>query len=133
MRSTIVVAGIVALLIGGCSQEPAEPSTTGQAPANEAAQPARAAGPPGAPGPQGPQGPAGPPGPPGPAGATLRFADFTCEEARCAVACDAGERIVNAYAPGSAGTFVYDSESAATYRPPRRGRGAKIVLVCMRG
>jgi hypothetical protein len=132
MRIAIVAAAVAALLLSGCSQqEPAERTTAGQGP--EPAEPVRAAGPAGPPGPQGPQGPAGPPGPAGPAGASLRFADFTCEAARCPVACNTGERIVNAFAQGQGGSFVYDSDSEATYRPPRRGRSGKIVLVCVRG
>jgi hypothetical protein len=135
MRKAIVVAAIAALLASGCSQqEPAERTTAGQGP--EPSEPVRAAGPAGPPGPQGPQGPqgpAGPPGPVGPAGASLRFADFTCEAARCPVACNTGERIVNAFAHGAAGSFVFDSDSEATYRPPRRGPAGKIVLVCSRG
>jgi hypothetical protein len=131
MRIAIVVAAVAALLLSGCSQqEPAERTTAGQGP--EPSEPVRA-GPAGPPGPQGPQGPAGPPGPAGPAGASLRFADFTCEAARCPVACNTGERIVNAFAQGEGGSFVYDSDSEATYRPPRRGRSGKIVLVCGRG
>jgi hypothetical protein len=132
MRKAIVIAAVAALLLSGCSQqEPAERTTTGQGP--EPPEPARVAGPAGPPGPQGPQGPAGPPGPAGPAGASLRFADFTCEAARCQVACNAGERIVNAFVHGAAGSFVFDSDSEATYRPPRRGGAGKVVLVCVRG
>src|SRR5262245_2771087 len=131
--SLAAAAAVAALILSGCSQEPAERSTEGQAPVNDKAETARAPAPAGPPGPQGPQGPAGPTGPAGPAGANLRFAESTCEATRCPVACNQGERIVNAFAPGASGTFIYDTESSATYRQSRRREPTKIVLVCVRG
>src|SRR5262249_61001231 len=92
-------------------------------------------GPPGPQGPQGPQGPAGPPGAsgtPGPAGAGIRFAEFTCDSANCTFKCDSGERILNALAENTVGSFTYESGSSVSYRPARRGR-VKIVLACVRG
>jgi hypothetical protein len=133
MRAVLAAMVLAGLVLAGCSQEPTEqPNTTGQAPQNDEREPVRAAGPPGPQGPQGPAGPAGPPGPQGPAGASLRFADFTCEAQRCALSCNDGERIVNVM-PQGGGTVAYENDTTASYRPPRRGRAEKIVLVCMRG
>jgi hypothetical protein len=87
------------------------------------------AGPPGPPGLPGQQGPAGPPGPPGPSASALRFAEFGCDQI-CTVACEANERIVNAYALRPAGTFTFEDDTRATYAP--RGRSGKIVVICAR-
>jgi hypothetical protein len=135
MRDNVVVIAFAALLLSGCGQESAERSTTGQAAPGNQSEPVREAGPPGPQGPQGAQGPPGPPGPPGPAGsagANVRFAEFSCDSARCTFSCDAGERILNAYAHSPPGSFAYEDDSTVIYRPARRGRTGKIVLVCVR-
>jgi hypothetical protein len=90
-------------------------------------------GDPGADGAPGTAGPAGPPGPPGPAaagGTPLRFAEFACPQAACAVTCNDDERILTAYALNPGGTFVYEDDRKATFRPARRPSG-KIVLICV--
>ena len=129
MRAIVATVTIAALFIAACSEQPAERSTTGQATTNDEREPARGAGPAGPPGPEGPQGPAGSPGPPG---ISVRFAESTCETARCTISCDEGERILNAYAHGSAGNLVYQDDNTVVYRPTRRGQSAKIVLACVK-
>jgi hypothetical protein len=63
----------------------------------------------------------------------VRFAEFSCESARCTFNCSEGERIVNAFAPGAAGTITYENEASVVYRQQGRTRANKIVLVCARG
>ena len=84
----------------------------------------------GAPGAAGPAGPQGPPGPAGASGTPLRFAEFACPQAACAVTCNDNERILTAYALNPGGTFVYEDDKRATFRPARRPSG-KIVLICV--
>lgn len=81
----------------------------------------------------GPAGPAGPPGPPGAPGRSVnvRFAEFACEQPACTAACEANERLLNAYALNPAGTITVDDDRGITYRPPRRGPSGKLVLVCV--
>ena len=136
----------IALLLMGCSEQvqQSEPSTVGQRTSTDHNEPAPF-GPQGPAGPEGPQGPAGaqgppgpegPPGPPGPPGTQvsgLRFAEFSCETARCSFQCDEGERIVNAFAPGASGTFTFENETSVIYGEPRKGRSTKVLLVCGRG
>jgi hypothetical protein len=80
---------------------------------------------------QGPPGPAGPPGPPGPAGpgTVIRFVDGECRQA-CTVACEANERILTTYAINPGGTFVFEDENRATFRPQRQGVAIKVVVAC---
>jgi hypothetical protein len=81
---------------------------------------------------QGPPGPAGPPGPSGPAGpggTIIRFVNGECSQA-CTVACEANERILSTYAFNPGGTFVFEEENRATFRPQRQGTAIKIVLAC---
>src|SRR5437763_11435977 len=80
-------------------------------------------------GPPGPAGPVGPPGPPGPSGTVIRFVEGECRQA-CTVACEANERILNSYAINPGGTFVFEEENRATFRPQRRGVTAKVMLAC---
>src|SRR5712692_278138 len=78
-------------------------------------------------GPPGPAGPPGPPGPTGPSGTVIRFVDGECRQA-CTVACEANERILNTYAITPGGTFVFDDENRATFRPQRQGVAIKVVV-----
>src|SRR5215475_13780038 len=77
----------------------------------------------------GPAGPAGPPGPPGPSGTVIRFVEGECRQA-CTVACEANERILNTYAINPGGTFVFEEENRATFRPQRQGVTVKVMLAC---
>src|SRR5438552_16479000 len=83
----------------------------------------------GDPRPPGPAGPAGPPGPPGPSGTVIRFVEGECRQA-CTVACEANERILNSYAINPGGTFVFEEENRATFRPQRQGVTVKVMLAC---
>ena len=79
---------------------------------------------------QGPRGPAGSPGPAGPPGGTIiRFIDGECRQI-CTVACEANERILNAFAMGPTGTFVFEESNRATFLPQRQGASVKVVLAC---
>src|SRR5260370_42116689 len=81
---------------------------------------------------QGPPGPAGPPGLAGPPGGTvIRFVDGECRQT-CTIACEANERILNTFAIGPAGTFIFEQEDRATFLPQRQGASAKVVLACAR-
>jgi len=118
----IVLAG---LMLAACGD--GQVATKG-----EKAEPV-AAGPPaniGPPGPPGPPGPAGPPGAPGSAGTTIRMVEVTCRNT-CTAACDAEERIVNAYALAPGGTFVYEDDNRASYRPQRRNVDIRVVVACI--
>jgi hypothetical protein len=83
----------------------------------------------GAQGPPGPEGPAGPLGPVGPSGTFIRIVDGECRQA-CTLACQDNERILTAYAINPGGSFVFDSENKATFRPQRQGVAVKVVLAC---
>jgi hypothetical protein len=87
------------------------------------------AGPQGEKGEQGPPGPAGPAGPVGPSGTVIRFVDGECRQA-CTVACEANERILTTYAINPGGTFVFEDEGRATFRPQRQGVAVKVVVAC---
>src|SRR6201989_1213280 len=77
---------------------------------------------------QGPPGPAGHHGPAGPPGGTvIRFVDGECRQT-CTVACEADERILNIFAIGAGGTFIFEEEARATFLPQRQGAAAKVVL-----
>src|SRR5262249_5361404 len=71
---------------------------------------------------QGPPGPAGPAGPPG--GTVIRFVDGECRQT-CTVACEANERILNAFAIGPGGTLIFEEENRATFLPQRQGAAAR--------
>src|SRR6516165_233743 len=73
---------------------------------------------------QRPPGPAGPPG-----GTVVRFVDGECRQI-CTVACEANERILNTFATGRGGNFIFEEENRATFLPQRQGASAKVVLVC---
>ena len=92
-------------------------------------QPAPQKGETGTQGPPGPEGPAGPPGPVGPGGTSIRFVDGECRQA-CTLACQDNERILSTYAINPGGSFVFDSEFKATFRPQRQGVAVKVVLAC---
>jgi hypothetical protein len=87
------------------------------------------AGPQGEKGGQGPPGPAGPAGPAGPGGTVIRFVDGECRQA-CTVACEANERILSTHAINPGGTFVFEDEGRATFRPSRQGVAVKVVVAC---
>src|SRR5262249_50508156 len=77
-------------------------------------------------GPPGPAGPAGPPGPAGPSGTVIRFVEGECRQA-CTVACEANERILNTYAINPGGTFVFEEDNRATFRPTRPGAAVQVI------
>jgi hypothetical protein len=85
---------------------------------------------------QGPPGGIGPPGPPGPAGPVgrsgtiVRFVEGECRQA-CTLACEDNERILNSYAINPGGTFSFDADNKATFRPQRQGASVKVVLACV--
>jgi hypothetical protein len=81
-------------------------------------------------GPPGPSGPAGPAGSTGADGTAIRLVDGECLSP-CTVACEDDERILNTYAINPGGTFSYESDSRATFRPQRQGVPSKVVLACI--
>src|SRR5262249_17241100 len=83
----------------------------------------------GDPGPAGPAGPAGPPGSPGPGGTDIRFVQGARRQAFTG-ACDADGRILNTYAINPGGTFVFEEDNRATFRPQRQGVTVKVMLAC---
>jgi hypothetical protein len=87
------------------------------------------AGPQGEKGEQGPPGAAGPAGPAGPSGTVIRFVDGECRQA-CTVACEANERILSTHAINPGGTFVFEDDGRATFRPQRQGVAVKVVVAC---
>jgi hypothetical protein len=87
-------------------------------------------GAPGERGPAGPVGPAGPPGAAGAAGTAIRLVDGECVTP-CTVACEDSERILTTYAINPGGTFTFESDSRATFRPQRAGAATKVVLACV--
>jgi hypothetical protein len=87
-------------------------------------------GPQGERGPPGPPGAAGAPGPAGAAGTAIRLVDGECL-APCTVACEDDERILSTYAINPGGTFSFESDSRATFRPQRPGVASKVVLACI--
>ena len=78
---------------------------------------------------KGDQGPPGPAGPVGPSGTVIRFVDGECRQA-CTVACEANERILSTHAINPGGTFVFEEDGRATFRPQRQGVAVKVVVVC---
>jgi hypothetical protein len=82
---------------------------------------------------RGPPGFDGPPGPPGPAGSSgtfIRSVDGDCS-GPCTVACEANERILSAYAITPGGTFTFESDNRAAFRPQRPGVAVKVILACI--
>ena len=85
---------------------------------------------PGEKGEAGPPGPAGPAGPAGPGGTVIRFVDGECRQA-CTVACEANERILSTHALNPGGTFVFEEDNRATFRPQRQGVAIKVMVACV--
>jgi len=85
---------------------------------------------PGEKGEAGPPGPAGPAGPAGPGGTVVRFVDGECRQA-CTVACEANERILSTHALNPGGTFVFEEDNRATFRPQRQGVAIKVMVACV--
>jgi hypothetical protein len=113
---SIVVALVAALALTGCSDN---------------VTPIK--GEKGDPGQKGDPGPAGPPGQPGPPGApaaAFRFVEGECRQP-CIVACEDNERILNTYAIDPGGTFTFEADNKATFRPRRQGVAAKVILACI--
>jgi hypothetical protein len=81
-------------------------------------------------GPPGPAGPAGPAGAPGAEGTAIRLVDGECMSP-CTVACEDSERILSTYAIQPGGTFTFQSDSRATFRPQQPGVASKVVLACI--
>src|SRR5262245_5678811 len=86
-------------------------------------------GPPGSPGPPGPPGAAGPVGL---SGTIIRFVEGECRQA-CTIACEDNERILNSFAINPGGTFVFDADNKATFRPQRQGVSAKCSWLACQG
>ncbi len=83
---------------------------------------------------KGEAGPPGPPGPAGPAGAggtVIRFVEGECRQP-CKVACEDNERILNTYAINPGGTFTFEADNQATFRPQRPNVAASVILACVR-
>jgi hypothetical protein len=82
---------------------------------------------------QGPPGPEGPPGPAGPAGGStaIRFVERECRQS-CIVACENNERILDTVAINPGGTFIFDADNKATFRPEQQDRPVKVILSCVR-
>ena len=82
---------------------------------------------------QGPPGPEGPPGPAGPAGLStaIRFVEGECRQP-CIVACEDNERILDTFAINPGGTFIFDADNKATFRPEQQDRPVKVILACVR-
>jgi hypothetical protein len=76
------------------------------------------------------QGEKGDQGPPGPSGTVIRFVDGECRQA-CTVACEANERILSTHAINPGGTFVFEEDNRATFRPQRQGAAVKVVVACV--
>ena len=85
---------------------------------------------PGEKGEAGPPGPAGPAGPAGPGGTVIRFVDGECRQA-CTVACEANERILSTHALNPGGTFIFEEDNRATFRPQRQGVAIKVMVACV--
>jgi hypothetical protein len=47
------------------------------------------------------------------------------------MACEQDERILSVYAINPGGTFTFDAENKATFRPQRQGAAVKVVLACV--
>src|SRR5262245_2935258 len=77
----------------------------------------------------GPAGPSGPPGLTGAGGPVIRFVDGECRQA-CTVACEANERMLSTYAINPGGTFVFEEQNRATFRPQQQGTAIKVVIAC---
>src|SRR6476619_4530156 len=82
---------------------------------------------------RGPPGPVGPPGPPGPAspGTVIRSVDGDCSGPSCIITCEANEKILSAYAINPGGTFSYEADNRAIFRPQRPGVAVKVILACI--
>ena len=81
-------------------------------------------------GPRGPAGPAGPSGPAGTGGTTVRVVDGECR-GPCIVACEDSERILSTYAINPGGTFTFEADNRATFRPQQQGVSTKVVVACI--
>jgi hypothetical protein len=129
MRTACVIV-LASLMLAACGDGQVAQKGEQAEPAAGVAGPPGNVGPPGPPGPPGPAGPAGPPGAPGAAGTTIRMVEVNCR-GTCTAECNAEERIVNAYALAPGGTFVYEDDNRASYRPQRRNVDIKVVVACI--
>ena len=84
-------------------------------------------GDPGPPGPAGPRRTARSCGPDGVSGTVIRFVEGECRQA-CTLACEDNERILSTYAVNPGGSFVFDADNKATFRPQRQGVSVKVLL-----
>jgi hypothetical protein len=105
-----LLASLSALVLAGCFEAPP--------------------GPKGEPGAVGAEGPPGPQGPAGPTGPAVRFVDGECRAA-CIVACEENERILSTYSLNPGGTFLFETDNRATFRPQQPGVSTKVVLACV--
>jgi hypothetical protein len=87
-------------------------------------------GPPGPAGPPGHAGPPGPAGPPGSSGSPIRTIAGDCG-GPCTFACGEGERILSACAMSPGGTFIYEADNRATFRPQGPNVSVKVILSCI--
>jgi len=85
----------------------------------------------GPPGPQGPQGPAGPEGQRGQSGTVIRSVEGDCSGSSCVIACQENERILSVYAINPGGTFTYEANNRAIFRPSRPDAPVKVTLTCI--
>jgi hypothetical protein len=46
------------------------------------------------------------------------------------LACEDNERILSTYAISPGGSFVFEANNKATFRPQRQGVSVKVVLAC---
>jgi hypothetical protein len=60
----------------------------------------------------------------------IRFVEGECRQP-CKVACEENERILNTFAINPGGTFTFEADNQATFRPQRQGAAAKVILACV--
>ena len=63
-------------------------------------------------------------------GTVVRFVEGECRQP-CKVACEENERILNTFAINPGGTFTFEADNQATFRPQRQGAAAKVILACV--
>jgi hypothetical protein len=56
--------------------------------------------------------------------------DTECRQL-CKVECEENERILGAYAINLGGTFIFQSDNQANFRPQRQGVAIKVLLTCV--
>ena len=64
-------------------------------------------------------------------GTIIRFVDSECRQV-CTIACEEDEDILSSHAINPGGTFTFDADSKATFRPQRQGVPIRVVLACVK-